>query len=367
MTEGNEDNYRERLSGDCERCFGLCCIALPFAKSADFAMDKSSGSPCKNLREDYRCGIHTTLRDQGFRGCTVYDCHGAGQHLSQTTYAGRDPLSHPEQAAEMYELLPVMLQLHEMLLFLEEALRQPAAAELESELRELLAATQALTLLSPAEVLVLDIPAHRATVGPVLLRVSELVRAAAPRDGGARGGAHSGERSSAETAGRVASGESVDGAMRRSGGEVTGRKVSGESVSGTMRRSSGEAAEQMAESAVRRSGSKAGASSRQGSKRRGQGPQREAPGARSGDYIGAKLRGADLRGANLRGAFMLAADLRDADLRAADWIGADLRDADLRGADLTGSVFLTRMQLRSAKGDAHTRLPAGLERPSHWA
>ncbi|WP_020621216.1 pentapeptide repeat-containing protein [Paenibacillus daejeonensis] len=307
MTQGNEENYRERLSGDCERCFGLCCIALPFAKSADFAMDKSSGSPCKNLREDYRCGIHTALRDRGFRGCTVYDCHGAGQHISQITYAGRDPLSHPEQASEMYELLPVMQQLHEMLLFLEEALRLPAAAELTSELRERLAAIQALRLLPPNEVLELDIPAHRATVGPVLLRVSELVRAAAPRDGGASGG-RSGERSSG----------------------------------------------------------KAGGGGRQGLKRRGQGAQGEAPGARSGDYIGAKLRGADLRGANLRGALMLAADLRNADLRSADWIGADLRDADLRGADLSGSVFLTRMQLRSAKGDARTRLPAGLERPSHW-
>ncbi|MGY4928813.1 pentapeptide repeat-containing protein, partial [Streptomyces sp. 900105755] len=26
-----------RLRGDCARCFGLCCVALPFAASADFA------------------------------------------------------------------------------------------------------------------------------------------------------------------------------------------------------------------------------------------------------------------------------------------------------------------------------------------
>ena len=83
--------------------------------------------------------------------------------------------------------------------------------------------------------------------------------------------------------------------------------------------------------------------------------------------IGAKLTKADLRGANLRGALLIAADLRGADLREADLIGADLRDADLRGADLTGSLFLTQMQVNSARGDAHTKIPAVLVRPEHWA
>lgn len=33
------------LSADCEQCFGLCCVALPYGKSSDFAFDKSSGTP----------------------------------------------------------------------------------------------------------------------------------------------------------------------------------------------------------------------------------------------------------------------------------------------------------------------------------
>lgn len=28
------------VRADCSRCFGLCCVALPFARSADFAVDK---------------------------------------------------------------------------------------------------------------------------------------------------------------------------------------------------------------------------------------------------------------------------------------------------------------------------------------
>ncbi len=46
-TEG--DQKLVDLKADCEKCFGLCCVALPFAASADFAFDKQAGSPCINL------------------------------------------------------------------------------------------------------------------------------------------------------------------------------------------------------------------------------------------------------------------------------------------------------------------------------
>lgn len=32
------------LQADCARCFGLCCVALPYARSADFAFDKDGGT-----------------------------------------------------------------------------------------------------------------------------------------------------------------------------------------------------------------------------------------------------------------------------------------------------------------------------------
>lgn len=89
-------------------------------------------------------------------------------------------------------------------------------------------------------------------------------------------------------------------------------------------------------------------------------------GVRDGDLIGARLAGADLRGVVLTGRLLLGADLRGADLRHADLRGADLRGADLRGADLRGAWFLTPMQLAAARGDATTRLPTGLDHPTHW-
>ncbi len=76
--------------------------------------------------------------------------------------------------------------------------------------------------------------------------------------------------------------------------------------------------------------------------------------------------GRDLRRADLRGALLVGADLRGADLRDADLIGADVRGADLSGADLRGALFLVQAQLDAARGDAATRLPAGLSRPGHW-
>ncbi|MGE5455390.1 MAG: pentapeptide repeat-containing protein, partial [Methylocystaceae bacterium] len=87
---------------------------------------------------------------------------------------------------------------------------------------------------------------------------------------------------------------------------------------------------------------------------------------RGADLMGADLTKANLRGANLRGAYLIAADLRGTDLNGADLIGADFRDTDLRGADLTKSIFVTQSQINVAKGDASTKLPSRLTRPTHW-
>lgn len=84
------------------------------------------------------------------------------------------------------------------------------------------------------------------------------------------------------------------------------------------------------------------------------------------DWIGKKLKGKDLRGITLRGAYLIAADLRNTDLRGVDLIGGDLRDADLSGANLSTSLFLTQMQMNSAKGNKETKLPYYLKRPAHW-
>jgi uncharacterized protein YjbI with pentapeptide repeats len=168
------------LRADCGRCFGLCCVAPAFSASADFAIDKPAGRPCPHLQPDFRCGIHTDLRGQGFRGCAVYDCFGAGQQVSQVTFGGRDWRRDPRAASQMYEVFPIMRQLHELLWYLAAALALRPARAVHPELRLSFTATQAMTR-SPADVLLgLDTGRHRAQVNAVLARASELARAQLP-------------------------------------------------------------------------------------------------------------------------------------------------------------------------------------------
>ncbi|WP_081972121.1 pentapeptide repeat-containing protein [Paenibacillus borealis] len=177
-TETRDSRLLE-LHSDCLNCFGLCCAALPFAASSDFAIDKNAGQPCPNLREDFRCGIHTVLREKGFRGCTVYDCFGAGQKVSNLTYGGRDWRQAPDTARQMFEVLLVMRQLHELLWYLREALAFSGAEILHDSLMLMMEQTLNITTLSPTELLKLDVHVHRAEVNELLLRASELARNAA--------------------------------------------------------------------------------------------------------------------------------------------------------------------------------------------
>ncbi|MFJ8648461.1 pentapeptide repeat-containing protein [Streptomyces sp. NPDC093546] len=180
---GHNDNdtlHLDTLRGDCANCFGLCCVALPFTASADFAVGKPAGTPCGNLRDDFRCGIHTRLRDEGFPGCTVYDCFGAGQKVSQVTFGGRDWRRNPDTTQAMFAAFPVVRQLHELLRYLAEVLELKPARPLHGEVRRVLDDTERLTLLSPAELAALDLGAHRRVVGDLLQRAAELVRAGVP-------------------------------------------------------------------------------------------------------------------------------------------------------------------------------------------
>jgi uncharacterized protein YjbI with pentapeptide repeats len=164
------------LRPDCERCFGLCCVAPAFAASADFAIDKDAGQPCPHLRPDFRCGIHAHLRQRGFPGCAVYDCFGAGQKVAQVTFRGRDWRQGPRTAPRMFGVFAVVRQLHELLWYLTEALTLPAARPLHGELRAALDETERLTRGEAGALLELDVAAHRRAADALLLRASELAR-----------------------------------------------------------------------------------------------------------------------------------------------------------------------------------------------
>ncbi len=177
-----------RLRADCEHCFALCCVAPAFSASADFAFDKPAGKPCLHLQTDFRCHIHDRLRPEGFAGCTVFDCFGAGQQVAQVTFRGRDWRQHPELAREMFEVFAIMRQLHELLWYLTEALRIAPSAQ-HPELRRALAETERLSHKDAEALLDLDLAAHRQQVNALLRRTSESVRTSSGWRGPDRSGA----------------------------------------------------------------------------------------------------------------------------------------------------------------------------------
>jgi hypothetical protein len=159
------------LVADCGSCFALCCVLLPFTTAAGFGMDKPGGAPCPNLATDDRCGIHATLREDGWPGCSIFECFGAGQQVSQVTYGG---VSWREQdnLGEMAAVLSVMRLLHEMLTHLAEVRRRSpdrAASELEAEVI-------CLTGLTPTELLAVDLEEQQARVGAALESASLRLR-----------------------------------------------------------------------------------------------------------------------------------------------------------------------------------------------
>jgi hypothetical protein len=166
------------LRPDCSRCFGLCCVAPPFSASADFAIDKDAGQSCPHLQADFRCDIHSTLRQRGFPGCEVYDCFGAGQKVAQTTFGGNDWRRAPEIAEQMFESFMVMRQLHELLWYLAGALELEQARPLYAELGAALDEMESLTFGDAGALARVDVAACKRKVSALLLRAGDLVRAA---------------------------------------------------------------------------------------------------------------------------------------------------------------------------------------------
>jgi uncharacterized protein YjbI with pentapeptide repeats len=178
--EREREQDRLELRADCGACFGLCCVALHLSRSADFAFDKPAGEPCVNLGEDFRCAVHAHLRERGFAGCTVFDCLGAGQKVSQITFGGTAWRRDPGFARRMFATFPVMRQLHELLWYLTEALALPAAQPIHVELRDAIDDTDALTRADAEAILSVDVAVLRGEINALLVQASELARAKLP-------------------------------------------------------------------------------------------------------------------------------------------------------------------------------------------
>lgn len=166
----------ESLRISCEKCFGFCCVALYFSASEGFPTNKEAGKPCLNLKSDFTCKIHKNLRKKGLKGCTAYDCFGAGQKVAQVTYAGQDWQQAPKVAEEMFEVFLIMRQLHEMLWYLTQAANVQTDEKIKTKLNSLMSEIESITNDTPDELIKLDIEAYRDKVNHLLKQTSETVR-----------------------------------------------------------------------------------------------------------------------------------------------------------------------------------------------
>lgn len=106
----------------------------------------------------------------------MYDCFGAGQRVSQVTFGGQSWRHAPHTAQLMFEVFPIMRDLHELSWYLTEALTLQEAGRLHDELSLALQETDRLAQGSPQTLLELDVAEHRRDVNVLLLQTSENAR-----------------------------------------------------------------------------------------------------------------------------------------------------------------------------------------------
>ncbi|HJV98936.1 MAG TPA: pentapeptide repeat-containing protein [Arthrobacter sp.] len=175
--DANPVPERDSLRPDCSNCFALCCTAFGFARSADFAIDKPAATPCPNLAQDFSCTIHDRLRPRGFRGCTVFDCFGAGQAVSRQLFDGISWRDAPDSRQDMFAAFKVMRQLHEMLWHLAEAQEKTFDADTAQEANELRRVIGDLARGPLPALLSCDVENLHSAVRTMLVAVSDEVRA----------------------------------------------------------------------------------------------------------------------------------------------------------------------------------------------
>lgn len=165
----------EKLKIDCEKCSGLCCVALYCTKTDGFPADKEAGKPCKQLMPDFRCAIHSKLANKNMRGCLAYDCFGAGQKTTQIYYQYGTWNTNPQQANEIFEIFITIVQLHQMLWYLIEAFTLTSDEHLKLVIDTLIFENEQMSRQSPEIISQLDIEKYRLEVNQVLKQITSMI------------------------------------------------------------------------------------------------------------------------------------------------------------------------------------------------
>ena len=152
---------------DCEKCSGLCCVALFFSKSDGFPHDKIAGKPCQHLLSDYRCEVHHELNHRQLKGCLSYDCLGAGQ-ITTHLYA-IDDWHNPKIREEIFNVFMIVYHIQQSTYYLDECLQIPEASLYIEEGHRLLNIKD--NILSSKEFVYFDVVNYRKSINHILKSV----------------------------------------------------------------------------------------------------------------------------------------------------------------------------------------------------
>jgi hypothetical protein len=117
-----------RHTADCSQCCGLCCIVPAYLREQGFPFDKPAERPCRHLDRGGACAIHAERLERGFGACIHFDCHGAGQWITQHLFAGAHWTTSPATRQAMAEAYRQWLPRFEAAALLEAALPLVPAA-----------------------------------------------------------------------------------------------------------------------------------------------------------------------------------------------------------------------------------------------
>lgn len=262
-----------QMKSDCSKCSGLCCNALFFAKADGFPHDKAAGNPCTKLLTDYRCKIHSQLKELKMKGCIGYDCFGAGQQVTQVIYHEKTWQDLPKKAPEIFKVFNTVFQLYQMRHFLTEALCVESVKMLENDIKSLLIENGKVCNDTPENILAFDLEKYRDKVNVLLKQVCKAL------------------------------------CLGVGAGDKRGLSI----------------------------------------------------------FFGKNFSGKDMSGLDLSSKLLIAADFDGCIFNNTIFLGADTRDTNFCNADLRGAVFLTQMQINSAKGNYRTQIPSHLDYPITWA
>ncbi len=166
-------NLFKELSIDCQKCSGLCCVALYYSKTDGFPEDKPANVPCKHLEPHFKCAIHSQLFEKNLKGCLIYECFGAGQKVTQMYTGIGNWSTSPTLRKEIYEVFLTIRELHQMCWYLIQGLNMNTSSEVNKEITLLIEENRQIAHQEPHKLLKYDLYDYRTRTNNILHLLTE--------------------------------------------------------------------------------------------------------------------------------------------------------------------------------------------------